>query len=157
MEQTYEQEFLDELKQLGFFDKLKEHGLTPQEAAHLLSKTMINTSHDITSKVTNILSNWGFTSNLKGFQYLRRAIIYCVENGTNIPISTAVYSIIAKEFNTTNACIERTIRYSLEKAIDLNYSNFLETIEATVYSSSGRLQVSNFIALVADRIRNNLL
>lgn len=160
MEQTYEQEFLDELKQLGFFDKLNELGLTPQRAAQLLSQTELPNSttdaDNLTFKVTTILSDLGFSSHLRGFLYLRKAIIYCLENNSKFYVGEA-YSLIAQEFGSTYASVERVIRFSIEKVFNTYDSSMLGTMQAIINLRNGKPTPSAFILYVADRIRNNLL
>jgi two-component system response regulator (stage 0 sporulation protein A) len=72
-------------------------------------------------KIENMLLDLGITPNLKGFQYLSRAIELVVfDKAKNICID--IYECIAKETKSTKACVERCIRHAISK-IDIETNN----------------------------------
>ena len=107
------------------------------------------------AEVTAILHEVGVPAHIKGYQYLREAIIIVVQNMDAINAVTKVlYPEVAKRFNTTPSRVERAIRHAIEVAWD---RGDLETLQRffgyTVNSAKGKPTNSEFIAMIADRIR----
>ena len=107
------------------------------------------------AEVTAILHEVGVPAHIKGYQYLREAIIIVVQNMDAINAVTKVlYPEVAKRFNTTPSRVERAIRHAIEVAWD---RGDLETLQGyfgyTVNSAKGKPTNSEFIAMIADRIR----
>ena len=102
-----------------------------------------------------ILHEVGVPAHIKGYQYVREAIIIVVQNMDAINAVTKVlYPEVAKRFNTTPSRVERAIRHAIEVAWD---RGDLETLQGyfgyTVNSAKGKPTNSEFIAMIADRIR----
>ena len=107
------------------------------------------------AEVTAILHEVGVPAHIKGYQYVREAIIIVVQNMDAINAVTKVlYPEVAKRFNTTPSRVERAIRHAIEVAWD---RGDLETLQSyfgyTVNSAKGKPTNSEFIAMIADRIR----
>jgi len=107
------------------------------------------------AEVTAILHEVGVPAHIKGYQYVREAIIIVVQNMDAINAVTKVlYPEVAKRFNTTPSRVERAIRHAIEVAWD---RGDLETLQGyfgyTVNSAKGKPTNSEFIAMIADRIR----
>ena len=107
------------------------------------------------AEVTAILQEVGVPAHIKGYQYVREAIIIVVQNMDAINAVTKVlYPEVAKRFNTTPSRVERAIRHAIEVAWD---RGDLETLQGyfgyTVNSAKGKPTNSEFIAMIADRIR----
>ena len=107
------------------------------------------------AEVTAILHEVGVPAHIKGYQYVREAIILVVQNMDAINAVTKVlYPEVAKRFNTTPSRVERAIRHAIEVAWD---RGDLETLQGyfgyTVNSAKGKPTNSEFIAMIADRIR----
>ena len=107
------------------------------------------------AEVTAILHEVGVPAHIKGYQYVREAIIIVVQNMDAINAVTKVlYPEVAKRFNTTPSRVERAIRHAIEVAWD---RGDLETLQGyfgyTVNSAKGKPTNSEFIAMNADRIR----
>ena len=105
--------------------------------------------------VTAIIHEIGVPAHIKGYQYLREAIILTVENMDVINAVTKVlYPEVAKRFGTTPSRVERAIRHAIEVAWD---RGDIETLQKyfgyTVNSAKGKPTNSEFIAMIADRIR----
>ena len=105
--------------------------------------------------VTAIIHEVGVPAHIKGYQYVREAIIIAVQNMDVINAVTKVlYPEVAKRFHTTPSRVERAIRHAIEVAWD---RGDLETLQSyfgyTVNSAKGKPTNSEFIAMIADRIR----
>ena len=107
------------------------------------------------SQVTAIIHEVGVPAQIKGYQYLRESIIIAVNDMDVINAVTKVlYPEVAKRFNTTPSRVERAIRHAIEVAWD---RGDLETLQKyfgyTVSNAKGKPTNSEFIAMIADRIR----
>ncbi len=105
-------------------------------------------------RVTAIIHEIGVPAHIKGYQYLREAIILVVGDMDIINAVTKVlYPAVAKRFGTTASRVERAIRHAIEVAWD---RGDLETLQKyfgyTVNSTKGKPTNSEFIAMIADRI-----
>ena len=111
--------------------------------------------HDLEQDVTNMIHEIGVPAHIKGYQYLREAIMMSVEDQSMISsITKILYPTIAKRFQTTPSRVERAIRHAIEVAWSRGR---METLDAlfgyTVDTGKGKPTNSEFIALIADRIR----
>ena len=105
--------------------------------------------------VTAIIHEIGVPAHIKGYQYLREAIILTVENMDVINAVTKVlYPEVAKRFGTTPSRVERAICHAIEVAWD---RGDIETLQKyfgyTVNSAKGKPTNSEFIAMIADRLQ----
>ncbi len=113
------------------------------------------TARDLEQDVTDMIHEIGVPAHIKGYQYLREAIMMSVEDPTMISsITKILYPTIAKRFQTTSSRVERAIRHAIEVAWSRGR---METLDAlfgyTVDTGKGKPTNSEFIALIADRIR----
>ena len=104
--------------------------------------------------VTTIIHEIGVPAHIKGYQYLREAIIMTVEDMDVINAVTKIlYPEVAKKFGTTASRVERAIRHAIEVAWD---RGDLETLQKyfgyTVSNTKGKPTNSEFIAMIADRL-----
>ncbi|MEY8387060.1 sporulation transcription factor Spo0A [Oscillospiraceae bacterium 38-13] len=107
--------------------------------------------------VTSVIHEIGVPAHIKGYQYLREAIIIAVNDIEVINAVTKVlYPAVAKRFNTTPSRVERAIRHAIEVAWD---RGDLETLQKyfgyTVSNTKGKPTNSEFIAMIADRLMLN--
>ena len=105
--------------------------------------------------ITGIIHEIGVPAHIKGYQYLREAILIAVEDMDVINAVTKVlYPEVAKRFGTTASRVERAIRHAIEVAWD---RGDLETLQRyfgyTVNSAKGKPTNSEFIAMIADRLQ----
>ena len=110
---------------------------------------------NIESMVTSMIHEIGVPAHIKGYQYLREAIILAVKDMEVInAITKVLYPQVAKTFATTPSRVERAIRHAIEVAWD---RGDLETLQRffgyTVSNTKGKPTNSEFIALVADRLQ----
>ena len=111
--------------------------------------------HDLEKDVTDMIHEIGVPAHIKGYQYLREAIMMSVEDPARISsITKILYPTIAKRFQTTPSRVERAIRHAIEVAWSRGR---METLDAmfgyTSDTGKGKPTNSEFIALIADRIR----
>ena len=104
--------------------------------------------------VTDVIHEIGVPAHIKGYQYLREAIMIAVDDMDVINAVTKVlYPEVAKRFNTTASRVERAIRHAIEVAWD---RGDLETLQKyfgyTVSNSKGKPTNSEFIAMISDRL-----
>ncbi len=111
--------------------------------------------HDLEQDVTNMIHDIGVPAHIKGYQYLRDAIMMSVEDPTMISAITKIlYPTIAKKFQTTSSRVERAIRHAIEVAWSRGRMETLDNLFGyTIDTGKGKPTNSEFIALIADRIR----
>ena len=105
--------------------------------------------------VTNIIHEVGVPAHIKGYQYLREAIMMVVNDIDIInQITKQLYPDIAKKYHTTPSRVERAIRHAIEVAWGRGEPAVVENIFGyTVSASKGKPTNSEFIAMIADRLR----
>ena len=112
-------------------------------------------NQSLESVVTSIIHEIGVPAHIKGYQYLREAIIIAVNDMDVINAVTKIlYPEVAKHFGTTASRVERAIRHAIEVAWD---RGDLETLQKyfgyTVSNAKGKPTNSEFIAMIADRLQ----
>ncbi len=115
--------------------------------------------HDsIETMVTNIIHEIGVPAHIKGYQYLREAIIIAVGDMDVInAITKVLYPQVAKTFQTTPSRVERAIRHAIEVAWDRGDLDTLQRFFGyTVSNTKGKPTNSEFIALIADKLQLQL-
>ena len=112
----------------------------------------------IESMVTSIIHEIGVPAHIKGYQYLREAIILAVEDMDVInAITKVLYPQVAKAFQTTPSRVERAIRHAIEVAWDRGDLDTLQRFFGyTVSNTKGKPTNSEFIALIADKLQLQL-
>lgn len=105
--------------------------------------------------VTEIMHQVGIPAHIKGYHYLRTAIMLSVNNDEMInSITKLLYPTVAKRYQTTSSRVERAIRHAIEIAWDRGDIDVLTNIFSyTVHTTKGKPTNSEFIALIADHLR----
>jgi len=113
---------------------------------------------NIESLVTGIIHEIGVPAHIKGYQYLREAIIIAVNDMDVInAITKVLYPQVAKTFQTTPSRVERAIRHAIEVAWDRGDLDTLQRFFGyTVSNTKGKPTNSEFIALIADKLQLQL-
>lgn len=108
--------------------------------------------------VTNIIHEVGVPAHIKGYQYLREAIMMVVNDIDVInQITKSLYPKIAYKFNTTPSRVERAIRHAIEVAWGRGQQDAVENIFGyTISAAKGKPTNSEFIAMIADKLRLEL-
>ena len=117
-----------------------------------------NDKTSIESMVTGIIHEIGVPAHIKGYQYLREAIIIAVNDMDVInAITKVLYPQVAKTFQTTPSRVERAIRHAIEVAWDRGDLDTLQRFFGyTVSNTKGKPTNSEFIALIADKLQLQL-
>ena len=153
------QELLDEGFAYYFVKPFDENVLASRVLKVALGhekRVLVQTSVDSDElTVTEILHQIGVPAHIKGYQYLREAILLAVDDMDVINAVTKVlYPEVARRFSTTPSRVERAIRHAIEVAWD---RGDLETLQKyfgyTVNSAKGKPTNSEFIAMIADRLQ----
>ena len=108
----------------------------------------------IEEKITNIFITVGIPAHIKGYQFLREAILMAIDNPEIInSITKQLYPTIATKFETTSSKVERAIRHAIEVAWNRGKIENINTVFGLkVYSSNEKPTNGEFIALVADKM-----
>ena len=115
-------------------------------------------NNGIEAMVTGIIHEIGVPAHIKGYQYLREAIIIAVGDMDVInAITKVLYPQVAKTFQTTPSRVERAIRHAIEVAWDRGDLDTLQRFFGyTVSNTKGKPTNSEFIALIADKLQLQL-
>lgn len=117
-----------------------------------------STPKNLEAQVTGIMHEIGIPAHIKGYQYLRDAIMMVVKDLEIInSITKQLYPSIAREYNTTPSRVERAIRHAIEVAWGRGQVETIDSIFGyTVNLGKGKPTNSEFIAMVADKLRLEL-
>lgn len=112
-------------------------------------------SSDLETQVTKIIHQIGVPAHIKGYQYLRTAIMMTVDDNDIInSVTKALYPSVAKKYETTSSRVERAIRHAIEVAWDRGDIDILNSYFGyTIQNSRGKPTNSEFIAMIADNLR----
>ena len=114
-----------------------------------------NVPNDIEYVVTEIIHQIGIPAHIKGYHYLRTAILLSVDDNEMINcVTKLLYPTVAKKYTTTSSRVERAIRHAIEIAWDRGDVEILNSFFGyTIHTSRGKPTNSEFIALIADKLR----
>ncbi len=110
---------------------------------------------DMETQVTKVIHQIGVPAHIKGYQYLRTAILMAIQDSEVInSVTKILYPTVAKQYQTTSSRVERAIRHAIEVAWD---RGDLDTLNAyfgyTIQNDRGKPTNSEFIAMIADNLR----
>jgi two-component system response regulator (stage 0 sporulation protein A) len=149
----FDMEILPErIRQLNGSDLVRE---TEMPAATVAKKEQPRIS--LEEEVTEIMHQIGIPAHIKGYLYLRDAIIMVVEDIDLLgSITKILYPEIAQRFNTTPSRVERAIRHAIEVAWARNNIDVIKKFFGyTIKTEKGKPTNSEFIAMMADHLRLN--
>ena len=118
-------------------------------------RTVLDYQFNIKQDVTKIIRDLGIPAHIKGYQYIREGILMAIEdiNMMNY-ITKLLYPTIAKKYKTTSSSVERAIRHAIEVAWSRGKVELLEEMFGyTISAGKGKPTNSEFIALIADKLR----
>ncbi len=115
-------------------------------------------SASLEMRVTEIIHQIGVPAHIKGYQYLRDAILMAIEDDEIInAVTKRLYPAVAKKHNTTSSRVERAIRHAIEVAWDRGDVDVLNSYFGyTVHTGRGKPTNSEFVAMIADKFRLQL-
>lgn len=139
-------------------ERIRKYGGQKRTFGKTTAVRMPDRSLEIEMRVTNIIHQIGVPAHIKGYQYLREAIIMTIHDMDSInAITKILYPTVAKKFKTTPSRVERAIRHAIEVAWDRGDVDILqEYFGFTVSGTKGKPTNSEFISMVADRLRLEL-
>ena len=110
---------------------------------------------DLEAQVTKIIHQIGVPAHIKGYQYLRTAILMTIDDTDVInSVTKILYPTVAKKYQTTTSRVERAIRHAIEVAWDRGDVDTLNSYFGyTIQNSRGKPTNSEFIAMIADNLR----
>ena len=113
------------------------------------------TGENLETRVTNMLHEIGIPAHIKGYHYLRDAIMMAVKDMDVLnAITKILYPTVAKKYQTTSSRVERAIRHAIEVAWSRGKLDTLDELFGyTVSTGKGKPTNSEFIALIADTIQ----
>ena len=113
---------------------------------------------DLEMMVTEIIHQIGVPAHIKGYHYLRESILLAVNNADIInSVTKQLYPTVAKKFGTTSSRVERAIRHAIEVAWDRGDVDILNSYFGyTIHNGRGKPTNSEFIAMIADKLRLRL-
>ncbi len=131
---------------------------TPEEkknSSSFIKKYSVGENLDVETMVTEMIHEIGIPAHIKGYQYLRHAIMLVIDNLDVInSITKTLYPTVAQDFRTTPSRVERAIRHAIEVAWDRGDTEVLDSIFGyTIATSKGKPTNSEFIAMIADKLR----
>ena len=114
-----------------------------------------NGDYWVTNGILGLLFTIGVPAHIKGYQYLREAIMMSVTDVEMLgSITKVLYPTIARKYQTTSSRVERAIRHAIEVAWSRGRMETLESLFGyTINVGKGKPTNSEFIALIADKIR----
>ncbi len=110
---------------------------------------------DMETQITKIIHQIGVPAHIKGYQYLRTAILLTVRDSEMInSVTKILYPSVAKKYQTTTSRVERAIRHAIEVAWDRGDVDTLNSYFGyTIQNNRGKPTNSEFIAMIADNLR----
>ncbi|MBQ9200452.1 MAG: sporulation transcription factor Spo0A [Lachnospiraceae bacterium] len=120
-----------------------------------MEESDIYSGNSIENDVTAIIRELGIPAHIKGYQYIREGIIMAINDMNMLNyITKLLYPNIAKKYKTTSSSVERAIRHAIEVAWSRGQIDVIEKMFGyTVSAGKGKPTNSEFIALIADKLR----
>lgn len=124
----------------------------------IVVKDNVVTDTDLQLLITEIIHQIGVPAHIKGYHYLREAIMLSVKNSEVInSVTKLLYPTVAKKHDTTSSRVERAIRHAIEVAWDRGDLDVLNSYFGyTIQNDRGKPTNSEFIAMISDKLRLQL-
>ncbi len=134
---------------------LKNRSSKTERSSERADKSSTDDTPDIEAQVTRIIHQIGVPAHIKGYQYLRTAILLTVKDSDIInSVTKILYPSVAKKYSTTTSRVERAIRHAIEVAWDRGDVDTLNSYFGyTIQNNRGKPTNSEFIAMIADNLR----
>ncbi len=128
------------------------------EISPVVVKDNVVTDPELELMVTEIIHQIGVPAHIKGYHYLREAIILSVKNSDILgSVTKLLYPTVAKNHKTTSSRVERAIRHAIEVAWDRGDIDVLNSYFGyTIQNDRGKPTNSEFIAMISDKLRLRL-
>ena len=128
------------------------------ETAPIVVKNNCISDSELELMVTEIIHQIGVPAHIKGYHYLREAILLSIKNSEIInSVTKLLYPTVAKNHSTTSSRVERAIRHAIEVAWDRGDIDVLNSYFGyTIQNERGKPTNSEFIAMISDKLRLKL-
>ncbi len=128
------------------------------EKSPLVVRDNVVTDTQLEVMITDIIHQIGVPAHIKGYHYLREAIILSIKNSDIInSVTKILYPTVAKKHGTTASRVERAIRHAIEVAWDRGDIDVLNSYFGyTIQNERGKPTNSEFIAMISDKLRLKL-
>lgn len=125
------------------------------DGASVLQYTPVVKTKNLDVAVTNVIHEMGVPAHIKGYQYLRDAILMVIDEVSLLgAVTKELYPMIAQKYQTTPSRVERAIRHAIELAWDRGNVEMMNRFFGyTINLERGKPTNSEFIAMIADRLR----
>ena len=125
------------------------------ESRPVYAKDGVISDNELELMITEIIHQIGVPAHIKGYHYLREAIMLSIKNEEVInSITKLIYPTVAKKLSTSSSRVERAIRHAIEVAWDRGDLDVLNAYFGfTINNDRGKPTNSEFIAMIADKIR----
>ncbi|RKD34559.1 sporulation transcription factor Spo0A [Thermohalobacter berrensis] len=146
--------FMKRIRQLmGTVPAITKSKKRIETSNHIINS--LNSAKTLEAKITNIIHEIGVPAHIKGYLYLKEAIAMVVDDvGLLSAVTKELHPNIAKKFNTTPSRVERAIRHAIEVAWSRGKIETINNLFGyTVHTDKGKPTNSEFIAMVADKLR----
>jgi two-component system, response regulator, stage 0 sporulation protein A len=122
--------------------------------SNIVSNRIIPPQQDMEIIVTDIIHQIGVPAHIKGYHYLREAILLAINDDQMInSVTKVLYPTVARHNNTTSSRVERAIRHAIEVAWDRGNVDVLNSYFGyTIHNARGKPTNSEFIAMIADKM-----
>ena len=140
---------------IEYVDSMLKTRNAKQSAQDTAKTAETGATPDIEAQVTRIIHQIGVPAHIKGYQYLRTAILLTVKDSDIInSVTKVLYPSVAKKYSTTTSRVERAIRHAIEVAWDRGDVDTLNSYFGyTIQNNRGKPTNSEFIAMIADNLR----
>ena len=147
--------FIDRLKQIYSMNFPSSNG--DNDMPMMIKEEQSNNyrEKDLETKITKIIQEIGIPAHIKGYLYIREAITMVIDDMDYLgAVTKELYPAVASKFSTTPSRVERAIRHAIEVAWNRGKIETLDRIFGyTVSNAKGKPTNSEFIALIADKLR----
>ena len=126
-----------------------------QKSITPIVKARINREMEVEKDISNILQKLQIPPHFKGYSYLRKAILLCIQDPSMVnEVTKRLYPQIAEEYNSTRHRVERSMRFAIETAWSRGDVEYLHQVMGyAIDEKKGKPTNVSFIAKIADRIR----
>lgn len=153
--------FMKPFNNMALLDKIRSIDLAAVRKIKTAQDTLTNDNHEaidtrvLESDITKVIHDIGIPAHIKGYNYLRDSIVMAVKDPEILnSITKILYPTIAKTYQSTDSRVERAIRHAIEIAWNRGNTETLNKLFGyTISNGKGKPTNSEFIALIADKIR----
>lgn len=151
--------FIERLMQVAEMDQSYITNMPISQASQSSTASMDliaqNREKDVEAKITKVIQEIGVPAHIKGYLYLREAITIVIDDMDYLgAVTKELYPAVANKFDTTPSRVERAIRHAIEVAWNRGKIETIDRIFGyTINNNKGKPTNSEFIALIADKLR----